>query len=133
MNESCTVASLACRHAQGDGDMGFAATAGAKSDDLLASIDKIRAGQIHNQFLVECGDRIEVETLQALDGREPRRLDASLNHAGFAVYQLQFDQARQVPGMIGILRRTLPSQLLILPVYRTRFLGHKFVSCGGPE
>ena len=56
-------ASLACRHAQGDGDMGFADTAGAKRDDVLASIDKIRAGQIHNQFLVECGDRIEVQEL----------------------------------------------------------------------
>ena len=24
-------------------------------------------------------------------------------------------------------------QVFDLPVYRTRFLGHKFVSCGGPE
>ena len=61
-------AMLAGRQADTDGDMGLADAARAKGDDVLAAINELRAGQIQDQFLVERGDRIEVEALQAFNG-----------------------------------------------------------------
>jgi hypothetical protein len=108
-------AMLAGRQADTDGDMGFTDTAGAQRDDVLAAIDELRAGQVQDQFLVERGDRIEVEALQAFNGRELGRFDAPVDHARLAVDQFQFDQPRQITDMIDILGRALPGQLLILP------------------
>jgi len=108
-------AMLAGRQADAYGDMGFANTAGTKGDDVLAAINELRAGQIQDQFLVERGDRIEVEALQAFDGREPGRLDAPIDHARLAIDQFQFDQPRQITDMINILGRAVPGQLLLFP------------------
>ena len=81
------------------------------------AIDELRTGQIQNQFLVQGRDGIEVERLQAFDGRELGRLDAALDHARLAINEFQFDQPRQISDMIDILGRTLPGQLLIVPQY----------------
>src|SRR5271169_419756 len=56
----------------------------------------------------------EVETVQALHGREPRLLDPTLHHAPFAVDQLQFSQAQQKANMIEALGSALPSEFVIL-------------------
>ena len=44
-----------------------------------------RAGQLQDQRLVERGDDLEVEAVEALDHGEARRLDAPLDHAALAV------------------------------------------------
>ena len=55
-------------------------------------VDVLRAGELQHQSLVERRQWREVEAVEALDGREPRLLDPTLDHAPFAIDQLQFGQ-----------------------------------------
>ena len=59
-------------------------------------LDVLRAGQLQHQCLVERRQRQEVEAVEALDRREPRLLDPALDHAPFALDQLQFGQPQQI-------------------------------------
>jgi len=72
--------------------VGLTDPARARRDDVLSALDELCAGQIKDQLLVERGDDIEVERLQAFYGWEPGRLNAALDHARLAVDQLQLDQ-----------------------------------------
>ena len=108
-------AMLTGSQADPDGEMGLTDPAGAQRDDVLSPLDELGAGQIEDQLLVERGNDIEVECLQAFYGREPGRLDAALDHARLAVDQLQLDQACQIADMIDVLGGTLAGLLLVLP------------------
>ena len=77
-------------------------------------VDVLRAGELQHQRLVERRDRREVEAVEALHGREPRLLDAALDHAPLAVDQLQFGQAQQIAGMVDALGGALPGELVVL-------------------
>ena len=55
----------------------------------------------------------KVETIQALHSREPRLPDPTLDHAPFAVDQLQFGQAQQKADVIEALGGALPSELVV--------------------
>jgi hypothetical protein len=52
---------------------------------------------------VERRDRREVKTVQALHCREPRLLDAALDHAPFPVDQFEFGQAQQITRVVDAL------------------------------
>ena len=48
------------------------------------------------------------------DGGKAGRLDAPLDHAAFAVHELEFGQAQQIADMIRPLAGTEPSDLVVL-------------------
>ena len=95
--------------------MGLAGAARGEGDDILASLDPFTAGQFQHLHLVQLRDRLEVEAVQALGGRELRRLDAALHHPSLAVDQLQFDETREEPDVIQFLGGALAGQLLVFP------------------
>ncbi len=88
---------------------------GPERDHVLAPRDELTAREFHHQRLVERWDGVEVEAVQALERREPGRLDPAFNRARLAIEQLQFDQARQIADMVHVLGGALPSDLLMLP------------------
>ena len=67
---------------------------------FLAALDVLAAGQLQDQRLVERGDDLEVEAVEALDHGEARRLDAPLDHAALAVDQLELGESQQVADVI---------------------------------
>ena len=93
--------------------MGLAGAAVAERDDVLAALDVFTARQFQDQHLVERWDGLEVEAVEAFDGGEPGLPDPPLDHAAFAVDQLQFGQADQIAHMIGALGSTLAGQLVV--------------------
>ena len=95
--------------------MGLAGAARGEGDDILASLDPFTAGQFQHLHLVQLRDRLEVEAVQALGGRELRRLDAALHHPSLAVDQLQFDETREEPDVIQFLGGALAGELVVFP------------------
>jgi len=75
--EGDAVTLLASRQPQCQGDMGFARAGGTESDAVLALLDPFAARQFENQRFVERGLRGEVESVEALDLCEPRRMRRS--------------------------------------------------------
>jgi len=73
------------------------------------------AGEFHHLHLVELGDRLEVEAVEAFGRRELRRLDAALDHPPFAVDQLEFHQSGQEADMVLSLRGALARELVVFP------------------
>lgn len=98
--------------------MSLARAAGAKGDDVLTAVNPFAAGQFQHLDLVELRDRLEVEAVQALGGREPRSLDPTLDHPPLPVDQLELDQTRQELDMIQPLGGALTSKLLVFPQKR---------------
>ena len=56
---------------QTEGDMGLAGSAVAERDDILTTLYVFASRQLQNQHLVERGDGLEVEAVEAFDGGEP--------------------------------------------------------------
>ena len=83
---------LAGGQPEAQGDMGLAGAARPEGDDVLAPLDPFAAGQFQHLHLVEAGDRLEVEAVEAFDRREPCGLDPALDHPPLAVDQLQLHQ-----------------------------------------
>src|SRR5437868_15212917 len=104
---------LAGRETEPETDVRLAGATVADRDDVLPAGHILRAGELHNEGLVERRNGGEVEAVQALHGREPRLLDPTLHHAPFAFDQLQFGQAQQKTDMIKALAGTLPSELVV--------------------
>ena len=83
------------------------------------------------RFARICGvaDRLEIATVRCTDNPEKAYLHRA---PGAVLTQTRIDRDFVIPGLEALFERpTLALSHLIL--YRTRFLGHKFVSCGGPE
>ena len=70
--------------------------------------------QLHGQRLVEGRDRCEVEAVEALGGRELRRLDAALDHPAFPLDQLELAEPQQVLDMVLAFGRALPGKFGVL-------------------
>src|SRR5947208_8723360 len=104
---------LAGGESEPETDVRLASTAVAHRDDVLPAGHILRAGELQNEGLVERGNGGEVETVQALHGREPRLPDPALHHAPVAVDQLQFGQAQQKADVIEALGGALPSELVV--------------------
>ena len=68
-DEADREALLAGRQAETEGDVGLAGAAVAERDEVLAALDVLAAGQLQDQRLVERGDDLEVEAIEALDPR----------------------------------------------------------------
>jgi hypothetical protein len=96
----------------------LARAARPQGDDVLVPCDELASGEIEDEFLVQAGDGVEVEALEALDRREPGGLDPTVDHPGFAVEQLELDQARQIANMIDTFLGALAGQLLMLAQHR---------------
>jgi hypothetical protein len=91
-------------------DMRLARAARSQSDDVLAAVDEFPPHQLHGQSLFEGGDRLEVEAVEALGGRELRRLDATLDHPPLPLDQLELAEPQQVLDMILALGGALPGK-----------------------
>jgi len=52
--------------------MGLAGSTRPQGNDVLASLDPVAAAEFQHLHLVELGDRLEVEAVQTLGGRELR-------------------------------------------------------------
>jgi hypothetical protein len=85
---------LAGSQSQPKSNVALPGAAVADRDHVLSASDVLAAGKLQHQGLVERGDRREIETIQALHRREPRLLDAALDHPPFPVDQLQLGQAQ---------------------------------------
>src|SRR5258707_1100187 len=96
-------------------DMALARAAVPDRDNILSTLDILRPRQLHDERLVQRWQRGEVEAVEAFNGREPRRLDAPLDHAALAIDQLLFGETQQVPCIIDTLGGALPCLPVILP------------------
>ena len=117
-DEADREALLAGRQAETEGDVGLAGAAVAERDEVLAALDVLAAGQLQDQRLVERGDDLEVEAIEALDHGEARRLDAPLDHAALAVDQLELGKTQKIANVVDAFRGTLPGDLVVLPQER---------------
>jgi len=98
-----------------EGDMGLAGSTGPEGDDVLAPVDPFAARKFQHLHLVQLGDRLEVEAVEALGCRELRGLDAAIDHPPLTVDQLEFDQTGEELDMIQPLGGTLARQFLVFP------------------
>ncbi|CUH84302.1 hypothetical protein TM5383_02758 [Thalassovita mediterranea] len=80
--------------------MGLAGAGGTERDHILLAFDPFAARQLQHHHLVERRDRLEVEAVQAFDGRELCGLDPAFHHAPFPVDQFQLGQPGQVTHVI---------------------------------
>ena len=108
-------APLAGGQPEPQGDMGLAGAGRAEGNDVLAPLDPLAARQRQHLRLVQRGDGLEVEAVEALGDRELRRLDAPLDHAPFAIDQFQLHQPGQELNMIQALGRALARHFLVFP------------------
>ena len=135
-DEADREALLAGRQAETEGDVGLAGAAVAERDEVLAALDVLAAGQLQDQRLVERGDDLEVEAVEALDHGEARRLDAPLDHAALAVDQLELGESQQVADVIDAFRGALPGDLVVLAqegrqLQRLEVVGEQHLRCVG--
>src|SRR3546814_6420550 len=70
---------LACGQTETERDMRLSRAAGAKRNDVLASLDPLTSGQFQYLHLVELRDGGEVETIKAFGDREFGGLDPTLD------------------------------------------------------
>ena len=92
---------LAGRQTDAEGDMGLAGAAVSERDDVLTTLDVFASCQLQDQHLVERGDGLEFEAVEAFDGGELGLPDPPLDHAALPVDQLQFGEADKITQMVG--------------------------------
>ncbi len=105
---------LAGGEADRGGDVGLAGAARSQGDDVVVAGNELSPGAIEHALLVEAGDGLEIEALQTLDRRELGGLDPVIDHPGFAVEELEFDQPGQMAHMVDVIAGALSRQLLML-------------------
>ena len=86
----------------------------ADHQDVLLLVDVLAAHELGGEHLVDRGSRREVEGLERLDGREARRLEATLGGAFLPVEQLELAELQQVGEVVRIVRGGLCGHLLAL-------------------
>src|ERR1700740_3327474 len=94
---------LASSQPQSESNVSLAGAAVADRDHVLSASNVLAASELQDQCLVERRDRREVEAVEALHRREPRLLDAALDHPSFPVDQFEFGQAQQVTRVVDAL------------------------------
>jgi hypothetical protein len=95
-------------------DVSLPRAAVADRDDVLAARDIFRSRQLHHQRFVQRRKGREVETVEALHGRELGRFDAAVDHTPLAINQLQFSESQQITPIVDALGGALPRDLVIL-------------------
>ena len=83
-------------------------------DHVLAPVDVLAAGQLHDKLLVHRRDGEEVEAVQALCGREACSPYPPVQLAVMAVYEFKLREPQQVAGMVDTLGGTAAGQLAVL-------------------
>src|ERR1700731_2899910 len=91
-DEADRQALLAGRQPQSKSNMGLPRAAVADRDHVLSASDVLAAGKLQHHCLVERRDHRELETVQALDRRKPRLLDAALDHPLLPVDQFELGE-----------------------------------------
>ncbi len=71
------------------------------------------AGKLQHQCPIERRNRRELETVQALDRREPRLLDAAFDHPLFPVDQFELGQAQQITRVVDAFGSALLGKLVV--------------------
>ena len=94
--------------------MGLARATVAQNNDVLAAQDILAAGEFEDEHLVERGDGGEVERVEALHRREPRRTDAPFDRAALAVDEFELDQPQQITRMIDAIAGAFACDLVVL-------------------
>jgi hypothetical protein len=95
-------------------DVGLAGAAGPERDEVLAARDVLAAGELEDQGLVERGDGLEVEAIQALASGEAGGPDAPLDEPLLAVDQLELGEAQEIADMVDAFARTPPRLFVVL-------------------
>src|SRR3546814_1668187 len=80
--------------------MPLSRAAGAKRNDVLASLDPLTSGQFQYLHLVELRDGGEVETIKAFGDREFGGLDPTFDLAAIPFDHLPFGKPEQVSDVI---------------------------------
>src|SRR3954464_4743723 len=88
-DEADRSALLAGSQPPSESNVGLPRAAVADRNYILSASDVLAAGKLQHQCLIERRDRRELETVQALDRREPRLLDAAFDHPLFPVDQFE--------------------------------------------
>lgn len=91
---------LAGGEAERQGDVGLSGSAVAQSDDVVAGDDKLASRQFQRERLIKRGNGGELERVEALDGGKAGGPDATLDHASFAIDELELDEAQEEADMI---------------------------------
>src|SRR5438270_7976853 len=94
-------------------NMGLPRAAVADRDHVLSARDVLAAGKLQHHCLVERRDRREIETVQALDRRKPRLLDAALDHPLLPVDQFELGQAQQITRVVDAFGSALLGKLVV--------------------
>src|SRR3546814_16740906 len=87
---------LACGQTETERDMRLSRAAGAKRNDVLASLDPLTSGQFQYLHLVELRDGGEVETIKAFGDREFGGLDPTFDLAAIPFDHLPFGKPEQI-------------------------------------
>src|SRR6266699_264657 len=112
-DEADRQALLAGRQPQSESNMGLPRAAVADRNHVLSASDVLTAGKLQHQCLVERRDRRKLETVQALHRREPRLLDAALDHPLFPVDQFELGQAQQITRVVDAFGSALLGKLVV--------------------
>jgi len=90
-------------------------------------LDELAPGQVQDQRLVEARGRREVERLERLDRREPRRLEPPLGRSPLALDQLQLAELQEEAQVVHVLGGAAPGHLLALRRHRRQPQGLQVV------
>ena len=107
---------LAGGKAQGERYVRLPGSAGAESDDVLATLDPFAAGQLQDLHLVELRYGGKIETVETFDDREFGCLDTPLDLAAIPFDHLPLGKPAEVPDVVDALGGAKPGQFLILPL-----------------
>jgi len=113
--ESDGKAALASGEPERQRHMALAGPAVAERDDILATRDERAAAKLQRQHLVEAGNGGEVESVEALDRREPGLADSPFGDPAFAIEEFEFDEPEQIPNVVDAVARGLACDFLIFP------------------
>src|SRR5437764_6912928 len=98
---------------QSKSNVGLPRAAVADRNHVLSASDVLAAGKLQHQCLIERRDRRELETVQALDRREPRLLDTAFDHPLFPVDQFELGQAQQITRVVDAFGSALLGKLVV--------------------
>src|SRR6516225_4991303 len=112
-DEADRQALLAGGQPQSESNVGLPRAAVADRNHVLSASDVLAAGKLQHQCLVERRDRRELETVQTLHRREPRLLDAALDHSLFPVDQFKLGQAQQITRVVDAFGSALLGELVV--------------------
>jgi hypothetical protein len=121
------LAALAGRRGQPDGHVRLPGPRATQQNYRLAAVDIFAPRQLHDQRPVQRRLGREVELVQRLQLREPRRLEPPLTGPPLPVCQLALAQPQQEAEVVDVLTRTLPRQLLALRLDRRQVQGRQVV------